>query len=140
MQDAETVLKVIRHRGQRELPVQRLYRQLFNPALYLRAYARLYPNHGALTPGSTPETADEMSLAKIATIIDAVRRERYRWTPVRRVHIAKRHSTKTRPLGLPTWSDKLLQEVLRSLLEAYYEPQFARPRTGFAPDGDATPP
>ena len=131
MQDAETVLKVIRHRGQRKLPVQRLYRQLFNPTLYLRAYARLYPNHGALTPGSTPETADAMSLAKIAAIIDAVRREGYHWTPVRRVHIAKRHSTKTRPLGLPTWSDKLLQEVIRSLLEAYYEPQFSDRSHGF---------
>jgi group II intron reverse transcriptase/maturase len=131
MQSAETVLKVIRHRGQRKLPVQRLYRQLFNPALYLRAYARLYPNHGALTPGSTPETVDAMSLAKIATIIDAVRQERYRWTPVRRVYIEKCHSTKKRPLGLPSWSDKLLQEVLRSLLEAYYEPQFRPTSHGF---------
>src|SRR4051812_10174807 len=60
MQSAETVLNVLRQRGQRRLPVQRLYRQLTNPDLYRRAYARLYPNAGALTPGSTPETVDGM--------------------------------------------------------------------------------
>jgi retron-type reverse transcriptase len=128
MQNAETVLKVIQRRGQRGLPLQRIYRQLLNPDLYRRAYARLYRNHGALTPGTTPETADEMSLSKIDRIIDAVRHERYRWRPARRVYIAKRRSTKRRPLGLPSWSDKLLQEVVRSILDAYYEPQFREAR------------
>ena len=122
MQNAETVLKVIQRRGQRGLPLQRIYRQLLNPALYWRAYARLYRNHGALTPGTTPETADEMSLSKLDRIIDAVRHERYRWRPARRVYIEKRRSTKRRPLGLPSWSDKLLQEVVLSILDAYYEP------------------
>jgi group II intron reverse transcriptase/maturase len=75
-----------------------------------------------------------MSLAKIDAIIEALRQERYRWTPVRRVYIAKKHSAKQRPLGLPTWSDKLLQEVLRSILDAYYEPQFSRHSHGFRPD------
>jgi group II intron reverse transcriptase/maturase len=74
-----------------------------------------------------------MSLAKIGAIIDALRQERYRWTPVRRVYIEKAHSTKKRPLGVPTWSDKLLQEVLRLLLEAYYEPQFSPTSHGFRP-------
>ena len=133
MQNAETVLKVIRNRGQRGLPLQRIYRQLLNPDLYRRAYARLYRNQGALTPGTTPETADAMSLSKIDRIIDAVRHERYRWQPTRRVYIAKRHSTKRRPLGLPAWSDKLLQEVVRSILDAYYEPQFSRYSHGFRP-------
>ena len=133
MQNAETVLKVIRNRGQRGLPLQRIYRQLLNPNLYQRADARLYRNHGALTPGTTPETADAMSLSKIDRIIKAVRYERYRWKPVRRVYIAKRHSTNRRPLGLPAWSDKLLQEVVRSILDAYYEPQFSRYSHGFRP-------
>ena len=133
MQNAETVLKVIQNRGQRGLPLQRIYRQLLNPDLYRRAYARLYRNHGALTPGTTPETADEMSLSKIDRIIDAVRHERYRWRPARRVYIEKRRSTKRRPLGLPSWSDKLLQEVVRSILDAYYEPQFSRFSHGFRP-------
>jgi hypothetical protein len=115
MQDAETVLKVIRQRGQRGLPLERLYRQLSNPDLYRRAYARLYRNEGALTPGATPETVDGMSLAKIEALIAAVRQERYRWTPVRRTYIAKRHSTKKRPLGLPILSSHCLsiQAVFR---------------------------
>lgn len=133
MQSAETVLKVLHDRGQRGLPVQRLFRQLTNPDLYRRAYARLYRNDGALTPGTTPETVDGMALAKIEAIIAAVRQERYRWRPVRRVLIEKRHSTKKRPLGLPSWSDKLLQEVVRSLLNAYYEPQFSQFSHGFRP-------
>ena len=73
-----------------------------------------------------------MSLEKIETLIDDIRHERYRWTPVRRVLIPKSNG-KMRPLGVPTWSDKLLQEVIRSLLEAYYEPQFSTHSHGFRP-------
>jgi group II intron reverse transcriptase/maturase len=75
-----------------------------------------------------------MSLAKIDAIIAALRAERYRWTPARRVYIEKPNSTKKRPLGLPTWTDKLVQEVLRLILEAYYEPQFSGRSHGFRPD------
>ena len=131
MRTATTILSIIHERGKRELPLDDLYRQLFNPDLYLQAYGKLYRNDGAMTPGTTPETVDGMSLAKIETIIQALRAERYRWTPVRRIYIAKKHSKKMRPLGLPSWSDKLLQEVMRSLLEAYYEPQFSNSSHGF---------
>ena len=109
-----------------------MYRQLYNPDLYLLAYGRIYQNAGAMTAGTTPETVDAMSQAKIHAIIEAVRFERYRWTPVRRVDIPKKNG-KTRPLGIPTWSDKLLQEVIRSILEAYYEPQFSDHSHGFRP-------
>src|SRR5579871_5137484 len=109
MRNAETILNIIRARGQRGLPVNNLYRQLFNRELYLRAYGRLYRNAGALTPGVTAETADGMSRAKIDAVIEAVRLERYRWTPARRTYIPKTNG-KRRPLGIPTWSDKLLQE------------------------------
>jgi group II intron reverse transcriptase/maturase len=130
---ADTVLGIIRERGKQGLPLGDLYRQLYNPDLYLRAYARLYANNGAMTPGATSETVDAMSLAKIATLIDDLRHERHRWTPVRRTYIPKKDGKKLRPLGLPSWSDKLLQEVMRSLLEAYYEPQFSDHSHGFRP-------
>jgi group II intron reverse transcriptase/maturase len=132
MQNAETVLGVLRERGRRGLPLKELYRQLFNPQLYLLAYGRIYANQGAMTPGATQETVDGMSQAKIGRIIDAMRYERYRFRPVRRVHIPKKNGT-TRPLGLPTWSDKLVGEVVRLLLEAYYEPTFSDRSHGFRP-------
>jgi group II intron reverse transcriptase/maturase len=132
MRDAETILGIIRERGRRGLPLTDAYRQLFQTTLYLRAYGRIYRNAGALTPGTTAETADGMSLVKIRKLIDTVRYERYRWTPVRRTYIPKPNG-KRRPLGIPTWSDKLLQEAIRSILEAYYEPQFSDHSHGFRP-------
>jgi hypothetical protein len=132
MQNAETVLDVLRERGRRGLPLDELYRQLFNPQLYLLAYGRIYSNKGAMTPGPDAETADGMTLGKIERIIDALRHERYRFRPVRRLYIPKKDG-KARPLGLPTWSDKLLGEVLRLLLEAYYEPQFSEHSHGYRP-------
>ncbi|MBA3714121.1 MAG: maturase [Pyrinomonadaceae bacterium] len=132
MRNAETVLTVIRERGRRGLPLEDIYRQLFNPQLYLCAYARIYQNAGAMTRGTTSETADGMALAKIEKLIDDLRHERYRWMPARRTYIPKGQG-KTRPLGIPTWSDKLLQEVIRSLLAAYYEPQFSDHSHGFRP-------
>jgi group II intron reverse transcriptase/maturase len=133
MQTAEAVLDIIRKRGVRGLPIERLYRQLFNPQLYLMAYGRIYANKGAMTPGVTEETADGMSLEKIGSIVDALRAERYRWSPARRVYIEKKGSTKKRPLGLPPWSDKLVAEVVRLLLEAYYDVQFSDRSHGFRP-------
>ena len=133
MQNAETVLNVIRERGERGLPLENIYRLLYNRNLYLRAYGRIYSNQGATTKGITAETVDGMSLAKIDRIIEALRYERFRWTPVRRVNLPKPNGG-TRPLGIPTWTDKLLQEVIRMILEAYYEPQFSDHSHGFRPD------
>jgi group II intron reverse transcriptase/maturase len=132
MQSAETVLDVLRERGRRGLPVNELYRQLFNRHLYLLAVGSLYANHGAMTPGVDGETVDGTSLATIDRIIDAVRHERYRFRPVKRVYIPKKNG-KRRPLGLPSWSDKIVGEVVRLLLQAYYEPRFSDRSHGFRP-------
>ncbi len=83
MQSAETVLGVLRERGSRGLPLERLYRSMFNPQLYLLAYGRIYANSGAMTPGADGETADGMTTGKIGGIIEALRLERYRFKPVR---------------------------------------------------------
>src|SRR5215470_19363920 len=101
MQKAETVLSVLRERGRRGLPCNQLYRQLFNPQMYELAYGRIYSNTEAMTAAGDGETADGMSLGKIGRIIDAVRHERYRFSPVLRTYIPKKNSSKTRPLGLP---------------------------------------
>jgi group II intron reverse transcriptase/maturase len=130
MQTAEVVLSVLRERGRRSLPCTQLYRQLFNKDLYLLAYGNIYSNKGAMTPGASGETADGMSEDKIHQIIEAMRREKYRFSPARRVYIPKKNG-KLRPLGMPTWSDKLVGEVVRLLLEALYEPQFSDSSHGF---------
>ena len=133
MLTAESYLNIIQDRGKRKLPLDDVYRQMFNPDMYLRSYAKLYKNQGAMTPGTTEETVDGMSQDKIANIIEAIRFERWQWKPVRRVEIPKRKGGK-RPLGMPSWSDKVVQDVIRSILEAYYEPQFSDYSHGFRPN------
>src|ERR1700691_2220568 len=130
MQDARTVLEVLRERGRRGLPCDELYRQMFNKDLYLLAYGNIYSNQGAMTPGASEETADGMSEKKIDQIIELMRHERFRFAPARRIYIPKKNG-KLRPLGLPSWSDKLVGEVVRLLLEAYYEPRFSDRSHGF---------
>src|ERR1022692_44753 len=130
MQPAEVVLGVLRERGRKGLPLTQLYRQMFNKDLYLLAYGKIYSNQGAMTPGASEETADGMSEGKIDRIIGLMRHERYRFSPARRVYIPKKNG-KLRPLGLPSWSDKLVGEVARLLLEAYYEPGFSDLSHGF---------
>jgi group II intron reverse transcriptase/maturase len=130
MQSTETYLGLLQERGKKGLPLQRVYRQLFNQNLYLTAYGKIYRNDGAMTPGTTEETADAMSLEKIDTIINVLRSERYQWQPAKRVYILKRNGKK-RPLGLPVWSDKLLAEVIRMILSAYYDCQFSDHSHGF---------
>ena len=92
MQSAETVLGVLRDRGSKGLPCNQLYRQMFNRDLYLLAYGRIYANQGAMTPGTSAETADGMSEAKIDQLIEALRHERYRFAPARRVFIVRREA------------------------------------------------
>ena len=133
MRTADTILGLIRERGKKGLPLERVYKLLFNRDLYLMAYGKIYRNAGAMTHGVTDETPDGMSLTKIDAIIEALRYERYQWLPARRTYIPKKNGKK-RPLGMPVWSDKLLQEVLRLILEAYFEPQFSERSHGFRPE------
>src|SRR6266704_5594411 len=100
MQSTKVYLELIHERGKKELPLERVYRQLFNRELYLTAYGKIYRNAGAMTHGVTDETPDGMSLEKIDAIIEALRYERYEWLPARRVYIPKKNGKK-RPLGMP---------------------------------------
>src|SRR5688572_4112021 len=112
MRNADIILEIHSKRGSEGLPLERVYKHLYGPELFLRAYGKIYRNHGATTKGITEETVDGMSLRKIQGIIDLLKQEKYRWTPVRRTELPKPKGG-TRPLGIPTWSDKLVQEVLR---------------------------
>jgi len=113
----------------------KLYRYLLRPDLYYVAYRNLYANNGAATKGVNNDTADGFSEAKIGKIINMLSNETYQPTPVRRTHIAKKSDpNKKRPLGIPTFTDKLVQEVLRMILEAVYEPIFLNVSHGFRPN------
>ena len=133
MQSTKVYLELIHERGKKGLPLERVYRQLFNRELYLTAYGKIYRNAGAMTHGVTDETPDGMSLEKIDAIIEALRYERYQWLPAKRVYILKK-TGKKRPLGMPVWSDKLVQEVIRMILNAYCDPQFSSHSHGFRPE------
>lgn len=132
MQSANQILQAMHKLGSNGMPLTRGYRSLYNEDLFLRAYAKIYRNAGALTPGTDDDTADGMSRERIQRIIDQLRLERYKFRPVRRVQIPKKQGG-TRPLGMPNFTDKLVQEVLRMLLEAYYEPRFRDSSHGFRP-------
>jgi Retron-type reverse transcriptase len=112
----------------------KLYRYLLRPDIYFVAYKHLYANNGAATKGVNNDTADGFSEAKIANIIKSLADETYQPSPVRRTHIEKKNDPKKkRPLGIPTFTDKLVQEVLRMVIEAVYEPIFLTVSHGFRP-------
>jgi group II intron reverse transcriptase/maturase len=133
MRNAEKILSIISKQGKNQKPIERIYRLLYNTEFYLMAYQNIYANKGATTKGTNNETVDGMSMKKIVDIIDKLKTETYRWTPVRRVYIKKKNG-KQRPLGIPSWSDKLLQEVIRIILETYYDNQFSDNSHGFRKD------
>ena len=133
MRTTNTILGLIHERGIKGLPLERVQRLLYNPDLYLTAYGKLYRNKGAMTEGTTEETVEGMSQEKIEQTIKALRDGTFQWKPVRRVYIPKKDGKK-RPLGLPDWPSKLVQEVIRLILNAYYEPQFSEHSHGFRPE------
>lgn len=121
-------------RNNKEEIFTRLYRYLLRPDLYYLAYKNLYANKGASTKGVDDDTADGFSEEKVSNIIAMLADETYAPKPVRREYIQKKqNSAKKRPLGIPTFTDKLVQEVLRMILEAVYEPVFSHCSHGFRP-------
>jgi len=112
---------------------ERLYRNLYNPKFYLMAYSKLAPNSGNLTEGVNSETIDGFSMERVDKLIQQLKNEKYQPRPARRVYIPKKNG-KQRPLGIPSFNDKLVQEVIRLLLEAIYEPNFQTTSHGFRPN------
>jgi group II intron reverse transcriptase/maturase len=126
-------LTILHRLGRESIPVGKVYRRMKDIELFKSAYARMAPNAGNMTPGVTDETIDGMSMVRIHQVISELEAGTFCWTPVRRAYIPKSNG-KLRPLGIPTWKDKLVQEVIRMVLEAYYEPQFSDASHGFRPN------
>lgn len=117
-----------------EYRFQRLYRNLYNPDFYLLAYKNIYANGGSMTPGVNGITIDGMSSQRIAKLIESLKDRSYQPNPARRTYIAKKNNpAKKRPLGIPSGDDKLVQEVIRMLLESIYEPNLSDASHGFRP-------
>lgn len=107
-----------------------IFRILNKDDIWIAAYEKLKGNKGALTPGYTPETMDGISLDRLKKLKNEVCTEKYKFNPVKLTYIPKSDGRK-RPLGLPTANDKIVQEVMRIILEAIYEPIFSEFSFGF---------
>ena len=133
MRSPERVLNSLNeHSKDSSYKFERLYRLLFNEELFYVAYQKIASNGGSTTKGSDGRSIDGMSLARIETLIASLKDETYQPHPSRRVHIPKKNG-KTRPLGIPAFEDKLVQEVVRMILEAIYEGHFETTSHGFRP-------
>jgi group II intron reverse transcriptase/maturase len=134
MQNAEVVLSMLGQKSAQnsEYIFDRLYRNLFNPDFYQLAYSNIYAREGNMTEGADGKTIDGFNNRKVEEIIDQLKQETYYPQPVRRTYIPKKNGT-FRPLGIPSFQDKLVQEVVRMLLQAIYEPIFKDTSHGFRP-------
>lgn len=131
MLSAPKYLSIVRERDEAGKPLERVYRIIRKPEILQVAYMNLYANQGAMTPGTDPEDiVDGMSTKRIMDLSDELRQGTFRWKPVRRVYIPKANGKK-RPIGVPGWKDKMVQEAMRLVLSAYYEPQFSNLSHGF---------
>lgn len=133
MEKSERVIKALSdHSQSSDYKYERLYRYLFSEEMFAVAYQRIYAKQGNMTPGTDGKTIDEMSLERIERLIVSLKDESYQPHPARRVYIPKKNGKK-RPLGIPSFEDKLVQEVVRLLLEAIYEGHFEGTSHGFRP-------
>lgn len=134
MLSAQAYLALIRSRSERNLKLERVFHNLRNKDLFLKAYGNIYANAGAMTVGADPsDEMDGMSIRRIEKIIESLGNGTFRWKASRRVYIPKANG-KRRPLSIPSWTDKLVQEVIRLILEAYYEPKFSPSSHGYRPN------
>ena len=121
MRNPETILNSLSaHSEDVHYKYERLYRILFNEQMYYVAYQRIYAKPGNMTPGSDGKTIDGMSIERIGNLINSLRDESFMPTPAKRVYIPKKNGKK-RPLGIPSIEDKIVQEVVRMILEALYQ-------------------
>ena len=134
MRNPVEVLKALSEKAVcKDYKFRRLYRNLYNPEFYLLAYKNIYANKGSMTAGSDGSTISGMSLERIDGIVETLKDHSYTPNPARREYISKKNSDKKRPLGIPSANDKLVQEVVRMILEAIFEPNFSKYSHGFRP-------
>jgi len=134
MQKAKTILSILNQKSvqNKQFVFDRLYRNMFNQEFFMEAYQKMYAKPGNMTAGTDGQTIDGFKKSKVDKLIDMLKNEQYYPNPVRRVYIPKKNGKK-RPLGIPSFEDKLVQEVIRKMLDAIYEPIFLDTSHGFRP-------
>ena len=133
MQDPNILLAILSRMAQKpDVKLDKLFPKLYNARLWLMAYESIAPKPGNMTPGSDDSTIDGTGMKRINSVISELKASRYKPKPVRRVYIPKTNGKK-RPLGIPCFEDKLLQTVVKLILEAIYEPTFSEASHGFRP-------
>lgn len=134
LQNSEIVLiNLSKQARKRDYYFDKLYRILYNPQMYIKAYANIYSNNGSATSGIDNETADGFNEKIIEKVIETLKDESYQPKPALRVYIPKKNGKK-RPLGIPAFTDRIIQEICRMILEAIYEPKFSEHSHGFRPN------
>ena len=134
MQSPEIILtNLSKQASNKEYRFNRIYRILYNLDIYVKSYVNIYKNDGSSTKGVDEEIADGFSEDKIIKLIDSLKTEQYQPKPARRTYIPKKNGKK-RPLGIPSFTDRLVQDVCRMILEAIYEPIFSEDSHGFRPE------
>ena len=132
MLEASKYLEIVRKRAEKGKILERVHRLIRKERILLQAYINLYPNKGANTPGTAPDDViDGMNLKRVKTLSERLKIGKFKWKPVKRTYIPKKKNGKKRALGLPNWSEKLVQEAMRIILEEYYEPKFSNNSHGF---------
>ena len=133
MQDPNVLLTILSRMAQKpEVKFDKLFQKLYNTDLWLMAYESIAPNPGNMTKGVNDKTVDGMSMERIQATIADLRASRFKPTPVRRTYVEKANGN-LRPIGIPSFEDKLLQTVAKFILEAIYEPTFSNASHGFRP-------
>ncbi len=134
MRNSENVLNILsEHSTDSDYKYERLYRNLFNEQMFYTAYQRIYAKQGNMISGTDGKTIDQMSTQRIDSLIVSLKNETYKSHPAKRMYIPKKNGKK-RPLGIPSFEDKLVQEVTRMILEAIYEGYFEYASHGFRPN------
>ncbi|MHB8628841.1 MAG: reverse transcriptase domain-containing protein [Aggregatilineales bacterium] len=134
MQDPNKLLAILSQMAQKPMvKFDNLFTKLYNTELWLMAYESIAPKPGNMTAGTDGHTADGMGMALIESMIADLKASRYKPAPARRVYIKKANG-KLRPLGIPSFGDKLLQTTVKHILEAIYEPTFSDASHGFRPN------
>lgn len=134
MQKPDVILdNLTKHSTDHDYKYKKLYRYLYNSEFYLKAYSKIYAKEGNMTPGVDGKTIDGFSMEKVEKLIETLKDFSYKPNPSRRVYIEKKNSDTKRPLGVPSFEDKLVQEILRAILEAIYEPTFSNSSHAYRP-------